>query len=46
VKQETDPRDYDAVVVGVKEDGRLTVRSLADGKVNHLSGEEVSIRPH
>ena len=44
-REETDPRDFDAEVLGVDASGQLKVRPRLGGPERVLSGEEVSISP-
>ena len=44
-REETDARDYDALVLGVNEKGNLRVKPVGKSGEKELSGEEVSISP-
>jgi BirA family biotin operon repressor/biotin-[acetyl-CoA-carboxylase] ligase len=44
-REESDPRDFDAMVLGVDQRGMLRVRPLGAEAEKVLSGEEVSISP-
>lgn len=44
-REEDDPQDFDADVLGVDADGQLRVRPVGGGPERALSGEEVSITP-
>jgi BirA family biotin operon repressor/biotin-[acetyl-CoA-carboxylase] ligase len=43
-REESDPRDYDAVARGIAADGRLIVERVGSGERVLLSAEEVSVR--
>ena len=44
-REESDPRDYDAIALGVGAGGLLRVRHVDGGAERDLSGEEISITP-
>ena len=45
-RDEDDPRDYDAIALGLGDDGALKVRPVASASVVSLCAEEISITPY